>query len=103
LAALGYKHIVQQVDSAILSDKRMNYENNQALRLRHAASDTVGGSSQYFGDIKPTRKPSPLKMKVAILSGSSVLLLTGLSAADMTAAHGKLRGHPLGDVAWNAV
>lgn len=100
LSALSYKQPVQQVDSAILSNKRMN---NEALRLRHAASDTVGGSSQYFGDIRPARKPSPLKMKVAILSGSPVLLLTGLSAADMTAAHGKLRGHPLGDVIWKTV
>lgn len=103
LAALGYKQPVQQVDSTILSDKSMSYEKNEALRLRHAASDTVGGSSQYFGDIRPARKPSPLKMKVAILSGSPVLLLTGLSAADMTAAHGKLRGHPLGDVIWKTV
>jgi hypothetical protein len=103
LSALGYKQPVQQVDSAILSDKRMNYEDNEALRLRHAASDTVGGSSQYFGDIKPTRKPSPLKMKVAILGGSPVLLLTGLPIAEMTAAHGKLRGHPLGDVLWQTV
>lgn len=103
LAALGYKQPVQQVDSTILSDKRMSYENNEALKLRHAASDTVGGSSQYFGDIRPTRKPSPLKMKVARLGGSPVLLLTGLSASEMIAAHGKLKGHPLGDVAWNGV
>lgn len=103
LAALGYKQPVQQVDSTILSDERMSYEKNEALKLRHAASDTVGGSSQYFGDIRPARKPSPLKMKVARLGGSPVLLLTGLSAAEMIAAHGKLRGHPLGDVAWNGV
>jgi hypothetical protein len=88
------------VDSAILADERMKYEKNEALRLRHAASDTVGGSPQFFGDIRPTRKPSPLKMKVAILGGSPVLLLTGLSAADMSSAQGKLKGHPLGDVPW---
>ena len=100
LASLGYRQPVQMVDSAILADERMKYEKNEALRLRHAASDTVGGSPQFFGDIRPTRKPSPLKMKVAILGGSPVLLLTGLSAADMSSAQGKLKGHPLGDVPW---
>lgn len=103
LSALGYKQPVQLVDSTILSDKRMNYEKSEALRLRHAASDTVGGAENLFGGIKPTRKPSPLKMKVARFSSSPVLLLTGLSTADMTSAHGKLRGHPLGDVSWNAI
>jgi hypothetical protein len=104
LSALGFKHPVQEVDSAILSDKLMNYEKNEALKLRHAASDTVGGAEHLFGGIKPSRKPSPLKMKVARLNGGPVLLLTGrLSAADMSLAHGKLKGHPLGDVPWHPI
>ena len=76
LTALGYKQPVHQVDSAILSDKRLNYEKNETLKLRHAASDTVGGAESLFGGIRPTRKQSPLKMKVARLSSSPVLLLT---------------------------
>jgi len=103
LAALGYKQPVQRVDSTILSDKRLNYEQIETLKLRHAASDTVGGSENLFGGIRPTRKPSPLKIKVARLSSGPVLLLTGLTASEMTSAHGKLRGHPLGDVPWTIV
>jgi hypothetical protein len=103
LNTLGYKQPVQQVDAAILNVKSLAYEKNDALKLRHAASDTVGGSPRLFGDIKPTRQPSPLKMKVALFSTGPVLLLTGLSTSDMASARGSLKGHPLGSVSWNAI
>jgi len=103
LATLGYSKPVQYADASLSSDKRMSYEKNEALKLRHAASDMVNGSPKFFGDIKPTRQPSPLKMKVARLGGAPVLLLTGLSTADMTDARYKLKGHPLGDVPWLSI
>lgn len=103
LAALGYKHPVQQTDAAILSDKRLANEKIDALKLRRAASDTVGGSPRLFGDINPTRQPSPLKMKVARFATGPVLLLTGLSSTDMTSAHSALKGHPLGSVSWQTI
>lgn len=103
LNTLGYKQPVQQVDAAILKDKSLAYEKNDALKLRHAASDTVGGSPRLFGGINPTRQPSPLKMKVALFATGPVLLLTGLSTSDMASAHGALKGHPLGCVSWNPI
>lgn len=103
LAEIGYSKPVQMAHAAILGDKHLSDEKSDALKLRQAASDTVNGSPQFFGDIRPARKPSPLKMKVARLGGSPVLLLTGLSAADMTTARGRLKGHPLGNVTWSAV
>lgn len=103
LTKLGYKLPVQQVDAAILNDTSLDRERTDALKLRRAASDTVGGNPRLFGGIKPERQPSPLKMKVARFSSGPVLLLTGLSSADMTAAHNALRGHPLGSVNWNSI
>lgn len=103
LNTLGYKQPVQQVDAAILNNKSLAYEKSDALKLRHAASDTVGGSPRLFGDIRPTRQPSPLKIKVALFSNGPVLLLTGLSTSDMASAHVALKGHPLGETRWMTI
>ena len=103
LAALGCKQVVQMADPSLVKDPRLAHEEKDTMRCREAASDTVGGSPQFFGDIRPSRKPSPLKMKVARLGGTAVVLLTGLDAASMTAARARLKGHPLGDVAWHSI
>jgi hypothetical protein len=102
LSNLGYSKIVQFADASILDHSMIKREHSDAAKLRCAASDTVNGSPQYFGDIKPARKPSPLKMKVIRLGTDYRLLLTGLaSTVDFNGAHRALgTGKPLGSVQW---
>jgi hypothetical protein len=100
LPKLGYSRPVMLADKAILSHSSLHHEPTDALKLRHAASDTVKGHRQYFGEIQP-RTPSPLKMKVIRLDGECHLLLTGLDLAGMAAARKALgNGKPLGSVPW---
>jgi len=91
LASLGFRHSVRLADASL---------GNSARELRRAASDTVSGSPQYFGDIKATRKPSPLKMKVVRLGEDLRLLLTGLDDAGMDGARRALGNKDLGRAAW---
>jgi hypothetical protein len=102
LAELGFRNAVAMPDLGLLDDQRVAHERNEALRCRLAASDTVSGSPEYFGSIKP-RRPSPLKMKVALLGDRPVLLITGLDSEEMAAARAELKGHPLGDVPWHTI
>ena len=99
---LGYTKIVQIADASILHHAKIKHEDSDAAKLRCAASDTVDGSPHYFGGIKPSRKPSPLKMKVIRLGTDYRLLLTGLAnAADFAGARKALgAGKPLGSVPW---
>ena len=101
IRGFGYSKIVQLADPSILGHGSLKDEPTHALKLRHAASDTVS-DSQYFGSIKPQRKPSPLKMKVIRLGAEHRLLLTGLaSSADFIGARSALgTGKPLGNAAW---
>ena len=105
LAAVGYSHIVQLGDASIVKHASLKHEPDERFKLRCAASDTVNGYSQYFGDIKPARKPSPLKIKVIRLGTDYRLLLTGLAtAADFAGAHRALgTSKPMGSVAWRTV
>jgi hypothetical protein len=89
-------------DNSILSHPKLVEEKTDALKLRHAASDTVS-VPRYFGGISP-RVASPLKMKVIRLGEDYRLLLTGLDAAGMNAARCALgTGKPLGSVSWHTI
>ncbi len=101
LATLGYSKVVQLVDASILDHPKLVHEKSDALKLRHAASDTVSVLA-YFGGIQPRRVPSPLKMKVIRLGDEHRLLLTGSLTADkfISARNALGAGKPLGSVAW---
>jgi len=102
LIQLGYRHPVSLTDASILRHNNLTREPTDALKLRHAASDTVS-VPKYFGSIKP-RTPSPLKMKVIRLGTDYRLLLTGLPAADLAGARNALGTHkPLGSVVWHSL
>ncbi|MBM3881226.1 MAG: hypothetical protein FJ387_16135 [Verrucomicrobia bacterium] len=65
-----------------------------AEQVRAIASDTKGGSPQYFGDIRPHRQPSPLKLKVVRLSGRHLLLAVARNTQIIQGALGELRNKP---------
>lgn len=62
--------------------------------VRAIASDTKGGSPQFFGDIRPHRQPSPLKLKVVRLSGQHLLLAVARNVQTIQGALAELQNKP---------
>lgn len=101
LIGLGYSHPLQLVDDSVLAHPSLSNEPTPALKLRHAASNTVS-VARYFGQVGP-RQPSPLKMKIILLGSNFRLLLTSnrLLLADFVAARKALGPtKPLGHSPW---
>lgn len=62
--------------------------------VRAIASDTKGGSPGYFGDIRPHRQPSPLKLKVVCISERHCLLAAARKGEIIQGALRELRNKP---------
>lgn len=68
--------------------------------LRTAASDTLGGRPEYFGEASKRRRlPSPIKFKVIELDGALRLLITAARLDTIREAKKDLASKPLG-VTW---
>ena len=67
----------------------------KAEELRAIASNTLGGSPSFFGGIKPSRRPSPLKFKVIRLGGQFRLLALAKDPGTISGAWRELTAKPL--------
>lgn len=81
-------------------DIRLSKETDSPRNLRKAASDTVNGHPDILGAIKPSRKESPLKMKVVRLGDGHHLLLYAENRGVTSEAVRILGNKPIGGMEW---